>query len=464
MLKLANVILVYKIMHKSTKGYTNMTYKGNNSQFNSIISLIREMSSVPSLFSVSPSIDFTRNRIFTFENTICCILGMAGNSLNKELYDFFKDKEKSATSSAFVQQRAKILPEAFEYLFHEFNSNLQNTKTYKGYNLFAVDGTDVNIFKNEKDVDSYIVNGNNEGFNQLHINALYNICNRTYFDTIIQDKHKTNEINAAIQMVKRNNFDKKSILIADRGYESFNLVEYCNRKSNLDYLIRVKNANIREITNLPMAELDKTISIEIRTTQKNEDKIAYKNKTAHYLSGKSKFGKYKKSQTWDFEEKCIIKIRVVRFKITDSEYETVITSLNRSDFSLEEIKLLYHQRWGIETSFRELKYALGLVNFHSKKKKFILQEIYAKMLMYNYSECIINNIVVKQDKQRKWLYQVNFTMGFYICMDYFRNYNSKSPPDLENLISRYILPIRPERRDKRKLKTKYAVGFLYRVA
>lgn len=100
----------------------------------------------------------------------------------------------SSLFSAFVQQRAKILPDAFSYIFHEFNNQSTDNKTYKGYDILAVDDTDVNIVKNENDLGTYIENGDNQGFNQLHINALYSICNKTYKDTIIQDKHKTNEV------------------------------------------------------------------------------------------------------------------------------------------------------------------------------------------------------------------------------------------------------------------------------
>lgn len=46
-----------------------------------------------------------------------------------------------------------------------------------------------------------------------------------------------------------------------------------------------------------------------------------------------------------------------------------MTNLDRTEFPLEEIKELYNKRWGIETSFRELKYAIGLNALHSKKKK-----------------------------------------------------------------------------------------------
>ena len=326
--------------------------------------IIQEMSSNSSLFSVDSFKDFSRNRILNFKDTLTIILGVAGGSLNKEIYDYFKCKTTIPTTSAFVQARAKILPEAFQYLFTEFNREYNTSKNYKGYQLLAADGTDLNIPINPLDKETYL----KQGFNQLHINALYNLLDRVYFDAQIQGKRKTNEIEALCQIIRKHRFVNKSILMADRGYECFNLFELCNRTNNLDYLIRVKNKGIKEIAALPMEEFDKGLSIEIRTTQTKADKEAYKNGEAHYLSGQSKFGKYKVSQTWDFESKCIIKLCVVRFKITENTYETIVTSLDRFEFGINEIKHLYHLRWGIETSFRELKYALGLVNLHSKRK------------------------------------------------------------------------------------------------
>ena len=57
-------------------------------------------------------------------------------------------------------------------------------------------------------------------------------------------------------------------------------------------------------------------------------------------------------------------------------------------------------RWGIETSFRDIKYAAGMVFFHSRKNELILQEIYAKLILYNFSEAIIGG-VVRGKKDRK---------------------------------------------------------------
>ena len=423
--------------------------------------IIREIATTPSLFAKNPQTDFTRDRKLSFDKLMHLLLGMRGNSINKELYDYFKDDELM-TSSAFVQQRDKLLPEAMEYLLHEFNTQCNDTKTYEGYHLYAVDGTDVNIAKNP-DADSFIENGQNEGYNQLHVNALYDLLNKTYVDAIIQPRPKMYEVKAAIDMIKRNSLSDKTILIADRGYGSMNLMEHIHRTENLEYLIRVKNDYIKEIKALPMKELDTTISIELRTTQTNEDKLLYEQGKAKWIIGPSKFGKEKKGITWDFESPFTMTLRVVRFKITDNTYETIVTSLNRFAFPTNKIKELYHLRWGIETSFRELKYAIGLVNFHAKKEDFIKQEIFARLIMYNFCERITLRVVIKQSKENKWTYQANFTMGIHICVDFFR-YRGKEPPDVEKLISRYILPVREGRADVRKSKPKSAVFFLYRVA
>ncbi len=166
----------------------------------------------------------------------------------------------------------------------------------------------------------------------------------------------------------------------------------------------------------------------IRTTQTNNDKAVFAKGDAKWIAGHTdnsyKIGKSKKAKAWDFESPFDLTVRVVRMKISDNgsanDYYTICTSLNRFQFPIEKIKDLYHMRWGIETSFRELRYALGLINFHAKKEDFIRQEIYAHFLMYNYCERIAMNVVVEQDAGRKWTYVVNHTMAVHICLDYFR--------------------------------------------
>lgn len=421
---------------------------------------------MPGLFVRSPEKDFIRDRKLPLENTLKFILGMGAGSIPQELNDY--DSDIDVTSSAFVQQRNKILPEMLEYILHEFNTRCSDDKTYKGYHLLAVDGSDV-IFATDENASTYVDNGDKAGYNAYHLNALYNLCNKVYVDAIVEPRPLYNETKSAITMIERQSFEK-SILIGDRGYGSMNLMEHINRRKNLEFLIRVKNGWITETKNLPMDELDTDISFELRTTQRNVDKELFRTGKAKWISGSSRFKKVKKTETWDFESPHQMNIRIVRFKISDDTvsedvYETIATSLSRTDFPLEEIKKLYHMRWGIETSFRELKYTVGLINFHAKKESSVLQEIFARLIMYNFCERITMSIIITQKDSRKWTYQVNFAFAIHICKQYYRHHSSTSPPDVISKIKQHILPIRPDRKDTRKtLKTKPFIGFSYRVA
>ena len=102
-------------------------------------------------------------------------------------------------------------------------------------------------------------------------------------------------------------------------------------------------------------------------------------------------------------------------------------------------------------------------SFHARKPDFIKQEIYARLLLYNYCELITTH-VIKQMKNTDKTKQVNFTIAISICREYLRNKRNLSPPDVINLIEKHVLSVRPGRKDPRKVKPQASVSFLYRVA
>ncbi|MFQ9152123.1 MAG: transposase [Blautia sp.] len=63
-----------------------------------------------------------------------------------------------------------------------------------------------------------------------------------------------------------------------------------------------------------------------------------------------------------------MRLRMVRFLLDTGGYECIVTNLEREAFPPWRIRELYHLRWGIETSFRKLKYSLGLSQLHSKRR------------------------------------------------------------------------------------------------
>ena len=157
-----------------------------------------------------------------------------------------------------------------------------------------------------------------------------------------------------------------------------------------------------------------------------------------------------------------IEFRVVRFEISENNYECIITNLDSKEFPPNKIKELYHLRWGLETSFRELKYNIGITNFHSKKKEFIKQEVFIKLTMYNMCQAVMQQIVIKQ-RNTKYDYKINAAIAFQLCKQYFRE-KRFSIKRLTTLICKHLEAIRPDRKDKRKTKSKGSVSFTYRVA
>ena len=120
-------------------------------------------------------------------------------------------------------------------------------------------------------------------------------------------------------------------------------------------------------------------------------------------------------------------------------------------------------RWNIETSFRTLKYSVGLVNLHSKKDDLILQEIYAAITVYNFCTRIANKIVITKRQQCKYLYAIDLKMAIYLCKLLGRSTKRKYSEFISDL-NNYICPIRLGRKDKRNLQVKPFVSFVYRVA
>ena len=154
-----------------------------------------------------------------------------------------------------------------------------------------------------------------------------------------------------------------------------------------------------------------------------------------------------------------MRLRVVRFQVSEGIFENIVTNLPDEDFSLEQIKEIYRLRWGIETSFRDLKHTIGTINFHSKSPESIEFEILCRMTLYNFCTIITMEVPIKK-KTEKWEYQVNLSMAIKICFAFLSDH--AAPGNVEGLIGQYILPVRPDRTYARQLRFQSPVSFAYR--
>ena len=138
----------------------------------------------------------------------------------------------------------------------------------------------------------------------------------------------------------------------------------------------------------------------------------------------------------DTRPKYCMRLRVVRFQIKEGVYENIITNLPDKEFTAGQIKYIYQLRWGIETSFRDLKHTIGTADFHSKSPEYIEYEIVRRMILYNFCTIITMEVTLEK-KEKKWEYQVNLLMAIKICFAFLQNH--VAPGNINGLIRQYSI-------------------------
>ena len=352
---------------------------------------ITELDEIHSMFCRNPESDFTRNRKLFFREYIQFMLQMQSKSVSNEILDFFDHSLSAPSKSAFTQQRYKLLPAGWDFLFHSFVNQCRtlSDNLYNGYRLLACDGSDVNISHNPADERTFIHEGE-KGYNAIHINALYDITSNGILSTY----------------------------------------------------------------DLPDSEFD----THIRTTLTRRH-------TKETLGNPNTYTILQPSTDFDFlDEHCMyydIEFRIVRIRLDNGTYICIATNLSE-EFPLEEINKLYRMRWSEKTSFRELKYTIGLINWHSSKYDGILQEINARMILYNFCELATFHAVVKTSKNTKHVYKINFATAVNICRAYLKHGGDETETML--LIQKYLTPVRYNRKYPIHLRPKRNRDFMYRIA
>ena len=363
----------------------------------------------------------------------------------------------------FFSSEANSFRKLFRFLFQQFNSHFP-ISLYKGkYRLLACDGSAFTFTRNPQDPKSYFPpdGKTTNGYNQVHLAALFDLLSRRFTDCTVQPIRKKNEFLALTQMIGRcNSPDSVPVFIADRGFHSYNVFAHAI-ENNAYFLIRAKDVNMRR---LPGHDLPEENCFDVwidRILTRSQSK-----KKRKHPESEEQYRFICREVTFDYidhgsGDEYPISLRILRFKISDDTYENIITNLPASSFSTAEIKNLYGLRWGIETSFRELKHVIGAINFHSKKREYIEMEIWARLLLYNFCSIITAHVVIKQ-KKRKYIYQVNYTVAYDACHYLLWLHHGEKPPDIESLTGQNILPVRPGRNYARQHRYRVPVSFTYR--
>ena len=103
-----------------------------------------------------------------------------------------------------------------------------------------------------------------------------------------------------------------------------------------------------------------------------------------------------------------------------------------------------------------------LIDLGRSKYDGILQEINARMILYNFCELVTSHTVVKTSKNTKHVYKINFATAVNICRAYLKHGGDETETML--LIQKYLTPVRYNRKYPIHLSPKKNRDFMYRVA
>jgi IS4 transposase len=232
----------------------------------------------------------------------------------------------------------------------------------------------------------------------MHLNAVYDLMEERYLDVVIQKRAEINERTAFVHMVDRNRLAGKCLYVADRGYFSLNVLAHIIRAEQF-FLLRMNDLNAKSsfLRRFPLPsskEFDQRVSFEVTRKQSN----IYKNHLDCFFV-------LRKDRPFDLipvDDKTTLfpmSVRIIKIDLGGGNTEYLLTNLPEDRFDITLLKKIYHMRWGIETSYRYLKYNVALNYFHSCLREFIIQEFYARLILYNYTMLLISCVKSSTDRE-----------------------------------------------------------------
>lgn len=288
---------------------------------------------------------------------------------------------------------------------------------FYGYRILAIDGSVYTLPATPETIKHFGDNvlSNRKEWIKAQVSHLADVINNVVIDHAVQ-AYKASERSMAADHLKH--CKKDDILLFDRGYWGYDFMEKVY-ETGAKFCFRVSISACKAV--LDFVDSNET---DIETVLKTE--------------------------------KYDITVRLTKIELDSGETEYLLTNLtDRKIFSSKRVKQLYHLRWGAEEQYKDMKYALVVENFSGKKVNAILQDIHAKVLLYNLTMMSCKPIVDKKIKarKRKYTYVLNKRAALSKISEYFIRLITYGEAIFGRLIEMLIeetVPIRHGRRRTRK--------------
>jgi hypothetical protein len=367
--------------------------------------------------------DFTRNRKMKFEDLMLYMLLSLKNSTATALRRFFVGMNMNVfmTQQSLSEARTKVNVWAFEELFNETAETMIDYchNRWHGYRILAIDGTKIQLPTDKKLRAYYGALGKDKTAPTAQASILYDVLNDIVCDAAIKPMKIDERTLAKGHIKKCNETTKgsKNLIIFDRGYPSFELIEMLE-KEGISYLMRVRNKFNNDID-----------------TQSSSDGIVF-------LEQNDKR----------------IQVRVIKFTLDSGEEEVLVTNITDRRLRTKAFKKLYFLRWPIETKYDIVKNKLQLENFNTRTIEGIQQDFFATMYLTNIAASALIDVQDDIDSSRnnkgnKYQYKANLNELIGILKDRFVFAIAQDSPDDQWImidlilqeVQRHVVSIKPDR-------------------
>jgi hypothetical protein len=275
---------------------------------------------------------------------------------------------KPVSSSTFCDARDKLDESIFQELntnlISDYSSALDESYNWKGHRLFCIDGTKVNLPRELIDVGYSLPNSTSHYPIGL-VSCLYQLKTKLPFHFELASH--LNERKCASNHLEQLN--QGDVVIYDRGYLSYALLEIHNRKG-IHAVFRLQHINTFSVIEEFAKSNSRDLIVEIEPTKKSVERI--------------------KSRHPGIEIRPI-KLRLIKYKIYGSEYYLGTTLIDKTRYKKSIFPDLYHSRWGIEELYKVSKKVLDVEDFHGRSERKVKQEIYASFLLITVGRLFSNS-------------------------------------------------------------------------
>lgn len=258
--------------------------------------------------------------------------------------------KKSISAPAFCTARRKISPDLLRQLLQlvreEFHKEFDAESRWQGRRVFAVDGVKINL-QRHPDLETAFGVPDGAHCPQVLTSMLFDVCAKIPVDLLVSS-HASCERQHLLAMLSH--IDAGDILVLDRGYPSHEVFQVL-RQRDVDFLIRVPSSNSFN-------------AIDVFRDSSGDD--------YRVLVDPPKGSP---------EDWVALELRAVKLTNRDGEESFFLTTLRRKEFSLADIRELYHMRWEEEEFYKLAKSSfIGQGQFRSKSPAGVVQEIHALAL------------------------------------------------------------------------------------